>query len=326
MTLSRNFKYKNRSLEEADELVKKLKGQKNDWQELYLQVAPGKRPAEAVGSDPLSDKRSRRGEGGEQSMQSSSVKAEAGNHRERSRWDLEQELPGQEIVSKRRMSEIVIELWKAQCRKLNRYIPDKPHSGPRHPYPQGFNHGTNISVLLTAASNFKRLTEEMLTWDEKVAFEHRSYLEVIKRNFIPTSIATYKEIKSHPEMALTHRCSPVQDSPGCQERSDVTGATMSGAVSIKRNHPVSPSPPPQTSSPNVTYERNKSSGDHRRDGQDNTKESHPHRIAKPNRDIQFPDPKDLTQEEKTLIQNLNSDIRMIENDEHTEQYIEWRRQ
>jgi hypothetical protein len=76
----------------------------------------------------------------------------------------------------------------------------------------------------------------MLTWNEKVAFEHRSYLEVIKRNFIPVNIATYKEIKSHPEMALTHRCSPVshyylaivQDSPGYQERPDVTGATMSG--------------------------------------------------------------------------------------------------
>jgi hypothetical protein len=45
-----------------------------------------------------------------------------------------------------------------------------------------------------------------------------------------------------------------------------------------------------------------------------------------NREIPFPDPQDLTQEEKTLIQNLNSDITMIENNEHTEQYIEWRRQ
>jgi hypothetical protein len=45
-----------------------------------------------------------------------------------------------------------------------------------------------------------------------------------------------------------------------------------------------------------------------------------------NRDIQFPDPKDLTQEETTLIQNLNSDVRMIEDDKHKEQYIAWRRQ
>ena len=45
-----------------------------------------------------------------------------------------------------------------------------------------------------------------------------------------------------------------------------------------------------------------------------------------NRDIPFPDPQDLTEEGKILIQNLNSDIAMIENGEHTEQYIEWRRQ
>ncbi len=149
-------------------------------------------------------------------------------------------------------------------RKINRYIPNKPHSGPHHPYPQGFNHATNISVLLTAASNFKKLTEEMLTWDEKTAFDHRGYLDVIKRNFIPTNIATYNEIKDHPEMALTHRCSPmshyyiaiVQDSPGYQERADATGTTMSDVVSNERNHPIFPPPPPQTTSRNVTNARN----------------------------------------------------------------------
>ncbi len=128
------------------------------------------------------------------------------------------------MVSKRKMSENVIEIWKAQCRKLKRYILDKPHSGPKHPYPQGFNHATNISILLEAASNFKRLTEELTTWEEKTAFEHESYIELLKRNFIPTYIATYEQIKNHPEMALTHRCSPlshyymaiVQDSPGYQ--------------------------------------------------------------------------------------------------------------
>ncbi len=113
------------------------------------------------------------------------MEAGAGNHRERSRWDQRPESPGPEVMSKRRMSESVIDLWKAQCRKLKRYIPDKPHSGPRHPYPQGFNHGTNISVLLTAASNFKRLTEDFITWEEKTAFEHRSYMELLKRNFMP---------------------------------------------------------------------------------------------------------------------------------------------
>jgi hypothetical protein len=222
------------------------------------------------------------------------------------------------------MSEGVIEMWKEQCRKLRRYIPDKPNSGPRHPYPEGFNHSTNISILLTAASNFKRLTEEFTTWDEKTAFGHESYIDLLKRNSRPTYIATYEQIKNNPEMALTHRCSPlshyymtiVQDSPGYQERRDTNRASMNGSVSVKRNRPVSPSLSPQATLHN---ERNKSIGDHRRDGRDDTKGNHPLRIAMPNRDIPFPDLQDLTQEERTLIQNLNSDITMIENEEHTEQ-------
>jgi hypothetical protein len=320
--LIKELKYKNRSLEESKQLVRKLKKEKNEWQELYVQVAPGKRPAEAVRSDPPNDKRFRRNEGGDSSRQSSSVEAAAGSHRERSRWDRKPESPGPEVMSKRRMSESVIELWKAQCRKIKIYIPDKPHSGPKHSYPQGFNHATNISILLTAASNFKRLTEQFTTWEENTAFEHRSYIELLKRNFIPTHIATYEQIKNQPEMALTHRCSPlshyymaiVTDSPGYQERQDTTGAPMNGVVSIKRNRPISLSPPPQITSRN---ERNKSIRDHRRDGRDDTKGNHPHRIAMPNRDIPFPDPNDLTQEEQRLIQNQNSDITMIENDEHT---------
>jgi hypothetical protein len=43
--LIKELKNKNRSLEEAEDLVKRLKRQKNESQELYLQVAPGKRPA-----------------------------------------------------------------------------------------------------------------------------------------------------------------------------------------------------------------------------------------------------------------------------------------
>jgi hypothetical protein len=234
-------------------------------------------------------------------------------------------------MTRRKMSKEVIENWKAQCRKLKRYIPDRPHSGPKHPYPEGFNHSTNISILLTAASNFKRLTGDFATWEEKTAFGHDGYFDLLRRNYIPTQVATYEQIKNHPEMALTHRCSPlshyymaiVQDSPGYQERRDTTGTPMNGSVSIKRNLSVPSSPPPQTTSRN---ERNKSIGDHRRDGRDDTKGNHPHRIAMTNRDIPFPDPQDLTQEERTLIQNLNSDIVMIENGEHTEQYIEWRRQ
>jgi hypothetical protein len=168
--LIKELKYKNRSLEESERLVRKLKKEKNEWQELYLQVAPGKRPAETVRFEPLNDKRSRRNEGGDPSRESSSVEVTSGSRRENSRWDRRPESPGPEIISKRRMSESVIEIWKVQCRKLKRYIPDKPHSGPKHPYPQGFNHATNISILLTAASNFKRLTEEFTTWEEKTAF------------------------------------------------------------------------------------------------------------------------------------------------------------
>jgi hypothetical protein len=294
-------------------------------------VAPGKRPAETNRSELPDDKRFRRNEGGDPSKESSSMEMTAGNRRERSRWDRRPESPGPEMMSKRKMSENVIEIWKSQCRKIKRYIPDKPPSSRKHPYPQGFNHATNISILLTAASNFKRLTEEFTTWEEKTAFEHEGYIDLLKRNSIPTYIATYEQIKNNPEMALTHRCSPlshyymtiVQDSPGYQERRDTTGAVMNGSVSVKRNRPVSPSPPPQTTSHN---ERNKSIGDHRRDGRNDTKGNHPNRIAMANRDIPFPDLQDLTQEERTLIQNLNSDITMIENNEHTEQYIEWRRQ
>jgi hypothetical protein len=206
--LINELKNKNRSLEESEQLVRKLKKEKNEWQELYLQVAPGKRPAKTIRSDSPNDKRSRRNEGGDPSRQSSSVEAASGSHRERSRWDRRPESPGPEVISKRRMSENVIEQWKAQCRKLKRYIPDKPHSGPKHPFPHGFNHATNISILLTAASNFKRDTDEF-TREEKTAFEHRSYIDLLKRNFIPTHIATYEQIKNHPEMALTHRCSPL---------------------------------------------------------------------------------------------------------------------
>jgi hypothetical protein len=329
--LTKELKSKNRSLEESEQLVKKLKKEKNEWQELYLQLAPGKRPAENVRSEPPSDKRSRRNEGGDPSRESSSVEVTSGNRRGNSRWDRRPVSPVPERISKRRMSEGVIEMWKEQCRRLRRYIPDKPNSGPRHPYPEGFNHSTNISILLSAATNFKRLTEEFTTWEEKTAFGHDCYIDLLKRNFIPTYTATYEEIKNHPEMALTHRCSPlshyymaiVRDSPGYQERRDTTGAHESGSVSIKRNLPVPHSPPPQTTSRN---ESNKSIGDHRRDGRDDTKGNHPHRIAMTNRDIPFPDPQDLSEEEKILIQNLNSDVTMIENGEHTEQYVEWRRQ
>jgi hypothetical protein len=96
------------------------------------------------------------------------------------------EQPQHVDLSNRRISEVVINMWKEQCKKINRYIPDKPQSGPNVPYPQEFNHGSNISLLLTAASSFKRLTEGMKTWKEKADFEHTEYMEVIKRNHIPS--------------------------------------------------------------------------------------------------------------------------------------------
>jgi hypothetical protein len=91
-------------------------------------------------------------------------------------------------------------------------------------------------------------------------------------------------------------------------------------VSSKHNPPKSPSPLPQsTSRMNHTNARATSSGNPRRDGRDNTKESRHFMIA--NRDIKFPDPDTLTEEERALIQNLNSDVTMIEYDTHTEQYL-----
>ncbi len=162
--LIKELNYKNSSLAEAQDQVKKLKKEKNEWQELYLQfLAPAKRPAETDRSNSFSDKRSRREEDyNDRSRQSTSVEG-VSIHRERSRWDLKPELPCQESLSKRRMSETVVDMWKVQSRMINRYIPDKLHSGSRHPYPQGFNHSTNISILLTAANNFKKLTEEIST-------------------------------------------------------------------------------------------------------------------------------------------------------------------
>jgi hypothetical protein len=126
-------------------------------------------------------------------------------------------------------------------------------------------------------------------------------------------------------MALTHhRCSLlshyyiaiVQDSPGYIARPGASGEM----VSNKRDPLASPPPSPQTTSRNS---RTISSGSHHQDGQGTIKERHPHRIAF--RDIKFPDPEDLTESEKVEIQNLTSDIKMIEDGVLTESYITWRR-
>jgi hypothetical protein len=168
----------------------------------------------------------------------------------------------------------------------------------------------------------------MTIWKEKTDFEHPGYEQAIKRNYTPTHKATYQEITDYPEMALTLRCSPlshyyiaiVQGSPGYKARPGASGTIMGETVSNKRNPPTSPPPSHQATSRNS---RTISSGNHLQDGQETTREKHPHRIAF--RDIKFPDREDLTESEKLLIQNLTSDIKMIEDGTLTEQYITWRK-
>ncbi len=329
--LTRELRVKNRSLQDAQTQVDRLRKEKSEWQELYLSAAPAKRWAEDTHAHPSGDKRSRREERLSPERQSSSGGRSVGNHREGSRLDVKRVLPCGESLSHRRKSEIVIDLWKEQRRKLNRYTPDKPQSGPDAPYPLGFNHTSNISFLLTAASNFKRVTESMTTWNEKTNSEHPVYEQAIKSNNIPIHKATYQEITDYPEMALTHRCSPlshyyiaiVQDSPGYKARPNASGTIMGETVSNKCDPPASPPPSPQATSRNFNS-RKISSGNHLQDGQETTKEKHPHRIAF--RDIKFLDPEDVTESEKLLIQSLTSDIKMIEDDALTEQYITWRRE
>jgi hypothetical protein len=245
--LTRELRVKNRSLLDSQEQVDRLRKEKSEWRELYLNAAPAKRSAKSTHAHPSGDKRSRKEQRPSPERQSLSGGRSVSNHRGGSRWDVKRVLPDGEALSHRRMSEIVVDLWRQQCRKLNRYVPDKPQSGPEAPYPLGFNHTTNISFLLTAANNFKRVTEHMTTWDKKTNFEHPGYEQAIKKNNVPTHKATYQEITDYPEMALTHKCSPlshyyisiVQDSPGYKARPSASGET----VSNKRD-PLHPLPDP----------------------------------------------------------------------------------
>ena len=83
-------------------------------------------------------------EGGDiREHQSSSVEARTVARREGSRWDVKDQ--PRSDMSNRRISEVVISMWKEQCRRIKRYIPDKPQSGPNAPFPHAFNHGLNIS-------------------------------------------------------------------------------------------------------------------------------------------------------------------------------------
>jgi hypothetical protein len=151
--LTMELSNKTRSVKEAQEQVERLKKERNDWQELYLKTVSTKRSSEDP--TPTSDKRTKMEVGRSPECKSSSSETRDNVHREGSRWDVRPDLPG-ELLSKRKMSEVVINLWKEQCRKLNRYIPDRPQSGPNAPFPHGFNHGSNIYFLLTAASSFCR--------------------------------------------------------------------------------------------------------------------------------------------------------------------------
>jgi hypothetical protein len=278
--LTRKLRVKSRSLRDAQEQVDRLRKEKSEWRQLYLNAAPVKRSAEGTHAHPSRDKRSRMEERLSPERQSSSGGRVVNNQRGGSRWNVKREQSDGEVLSHRRMSEVVVDLWKQQCRRLNRYIPDRPQSGPDAPYPLGFNHITNISFLLTAANNFKRVTEGMTSWDAKTRFEHPGYEQAIRKNNIPTNKATYQEIVDHPEMALSHRSSPlshyyiaiVQDSPGYKARPSASGET----VSNKRDPLSSPPRSPQTTSRNS---RTISSGSHLQDGQEVTKEKHPHRSA-----------------------------------------------
>jgi hypothetical protein len=112
------------------EAQERLKRERNDWQELHLKTLP------------TGDKRSKTEGGRRPEHQSSSVETRDDVQREGSRWDMRSDLPRGDL-SKRRISEVkvVINLWKVQCRRINRYIPDRPQSGPNLPFPRGFNRG-----------------------------------------------------------------------------------------------------------------------------------------------------------------------------------------
>ena len=108
--LTRELRVKSRSLREAQEQVDRLRREKTEWQELYLSGAPVKRAAESSHSS--RDKRSRLEERLSPERQSSSGGRATNNHREGSRWDMKREQPEGEVLSYRRMSEIVVDLWK----------------------------------------------------------------------------------------------------------------------------------------------------------------------------------------------------------------------
>jgi hypothetical protein len=113
---------KKRSLRESQDQIELLKKEKNEWQELYLKILPAKRSSD----DPVphGDKRSRTEGGYIPEHLSSSVEVKSD--------------PPRGDLSNRRISEVVINMWKEQCRKVKRYIPDKPQSGPNATFPHAW--------------------------------------------------------------------------------------------------------------------------------------------------------------------------------------------
>jgi hypothetical protein len=57
--LTRELRVKSRSLRDAQEQVDRLRKEKSEWRELYLNAAPVKRSAEGTHAHPSRDKRSR---------------------------------------------------------------------------------------------------------------------------------------------------------------------------------------------------------------------------------------------------------------------------
>ncbi len=133
--LTRELRVKSRSLRDAQEQVDRLRREKSEWQELYLSGAPVKRAAEGNHAHPSRDKRSRIEERLSPERQSSSGGRVVSNQRGGSWWDVKREPSEGKVLSHREMSEVVVDLCKQQCRRLNRYIPDRPQSGPEAPFP-----------------------------------------------------------------------------------------------------------------------------------------------------------------------------------------------
>jgi hypothetical protein len=163
-----------------------------------------------------------------------------------------------------------------------------------------------------------------MTWDEKVSFLHEEYHDIIKRNFIPLYTASYHEIRKNPEMAITHRCCPVnhyymaiaQDSPGYKSWAPSRTEQPREERVSNRPHPIVSSQPTHPNK-NITIERAYTREVSIKDGTVTIRR--PDRQAQ--RLVKSPDPSSLNEEERTLIGNLKNEIKILEDGPHTEQYI-----